>query len=261
MTLAMKSYGQRGPWLVLVHAFPMDSRMWATQTRTLTTHARLLTIDLPGFGESPVRENWSIEGIANEIGKRLPEWGITEPVIFGGLSMGGYVAQAFARVHPEKLRGLILSNTRCEPDSPEARAGRAKAIELVAAGGTKAQVEAMLPNALGVSTHTSRPEVIERFLEIGASQRTNGTLAAIVALRDRPDAEPGLGSILVPTLVIVGDEDKITPTSAAKKLVSCIPTARLAIVPGAGHMTNMEQPNVFDDVVIEFLESMSKDHT
>ncbi|MGL6075594.1 MAG: alpha/beta fold hydrolase [Fimbriiglobus sp.] len=258
LDLFAECQGTAGPVIVLLHAFPLDGSMWSQQVAALLPGHRVIVIDAPGFGRSPVVDNWSIESFADAIAGKLDSLQIQEPVILGGLSMGGYVALAFARRHPERLRALILADTRCEPDSPEARAGRAKSMDIVRTGGTAALVEVMLPNALGVTTQASRPDVVARFREIGTSQKTEATLAALAALRDRPDAEPGLLNIKVPTLVIVGDEDKITPWSAADKLYDKIPPAKLIVIPEAGHLANLEQPSLFNDVIHNFLTSLHK---
>ncbi len=136
--LAVESIGD-GPPVVLLHAFPYDRAMWGLQ-RSLASRCRLLLPDLPGFGDTPACE-WMIDAAADRLAAALDSFGVTDPVAVGGLSLGGYVALAFARRHPQRLRALVLADTRAEPDSPEAKAGRAKTAELAKAGGAVAVFE------------------------------------------------------------------------------------------------------------------------
>jgi 3-oxoadipate enol-lactonase len=258
MNVFAKIRGESGPWIAWLHAFPLDQSMWADQEAALSTSYRVLTIDAPGFGQSPVVDSWAIDSFADSIVSELDSLNIQEPIILGGLSMGGYVALAFARRHPTRLQALILADTRCEPDTPDARLGRVTSMEVVRLGGTAALVEAMLPNALGATILAHKPAVVRRFRDIGSAQKSEATLAALVALRDRPDAEPGLTRINVPTLVMVGEEDKITPPSAAEKLHRNIPGSKLTTIPRAGHLANLEQPESFNSEVLSFLESLKK---
>jgi len=181
---------------------------------------------------------------------------IPTPVAVCGLSMGGYVALAFARRQSSHLKALVLADTRAEPDSPEAREVRDRAVEAVRSHGTAAQVEAMLPKVLGATTLADRPGVVSEFRRTGLSQDREAVAAGLLALRDRPDARPGLAAIDVPTLVIVGDEDATTPPSAAEALAAGIRGAKLVVLPGAGHLSNLETPDAFNAAVLDFLDGL-----
>ena len=169
--------------------------------------------------------------------------------------MGGYVALAFARRHPQRLRALILADTRAEPDSAEA--GRAKTAELAKAGGAAAVFEDAAAKQLSEYTRSHRPEVVAEARRIAARQSADGVVAALAALRDRPDARPGLGAIRVPTLVLVGSDDAITPPAAARVLADGIPGATLVSLPTAGHLSNLETPDAFTAAVRTYLTGVT----
>ena len=176
-----------GTPIVLLHAFPQTREMWTMQVEELAKHHRVITPDLYGFGGSSLPEHgWTVEGMADAIAEFLLGIGITEPIVLGGLSMGGYVALAFARRHPEKLRGLILADTKAEGDSAEAKEGRTKSMALVQEVGVAVLTEQMLPKILGLTTHEERPAVVAEICRVGAEQSVEGVLAALTALRDRP---------------------------------------------------------------------------
>jgi pimeloyl-ACP methyl ester carboxylesterase len=255
MTLAYDLDG-RGMPLVLLHAFPYDRRMWAPQRETFAKHCRVLTPDLPGFGQSPDLPDVSIDRMADDVVGCLDRARITEPAVIGGLSMGGYVALAFARKYPARLKGLILADTRAEPDDDAGRANRDKAIAAVRADGPVAFAEAQLPKQLGPTTQRDRPNVVAFARTIATAQRTDGIVAALAALRDRPDAKLGLNQIRVPTLIIVGEEDAITPPAMAETLRNGITGSKLVRIPMAGHLSNLEQPDAFNAAVRAFLQSI-----
>ena len=181
---------------------------------------------------------------------------IKEPIILGGLSMGGYTALAFARLFPESLRALILCDTRAEADTEEGKAGRDKMIASAQSEGAAPVVEQMLPKLLGETTRKDHADVMESVRTLALKQTPTAIANALRALRDRPDSLDLLPQIKVPTLVVVGEEDTITPLSMAQTLADKIPNAELAIIPRAGHLSNIEQPETFNRVVREFCRSL-----
>ena len=253
---AVLSEGE-GPPVVLLHAFPLDRGMWAGQVAALSGRYRVHAIDAFGFGgcELPAG-GWGVESMADAVAGWVVSQKIPTPLVVCGLSMGGYVALAFARRHADYVRALVLADTRAEPDSDEARAGRDSAIAAVEAHGSVAQVEAMLPKVLGATTRAERPGVVSEFRRTGLSQDKAAVVAGLIALRDRPDARPGLAAINVPTLVIVGDEDTLTPPSAAEALAAGVRGAKLVVLPGAGHLSNLETPDAFNAAVLDFLDGL-----
>ncbi|AMV22904.1 3-oxoadipate enol-lactonase 2 [Gemmata sp. SH-PL17] len=241
-----------GPPLVLVHAFPFDRTMWAPQLAALAASARVLTLDVPGFGESPAAPELTIDGVAKTVSDFLAALNIPKAIV-GGLSMGGYVALAFARNFADKLNGLILADTRAGVDDTNARANRTKSIALVNEKGSAALFESMVPKVLSDSTREVKPEVVERAKSIAARQPASSVAAALAALRDRPDANPGLKAITVPTLILVGEFDAVTPPLSSANLAAQIRGSKLVHIPGAGHLSNIENPDSFNNAVRVFL--------
>jgi pimeloyl-ACP methyl ester carboxylesterase len=251
-TLAHDDRGTGRP-LVLLHAFPLDRTMWRPQLDTLSGRCRVIAPDLPGFGGSPPgREPFTIDSAADAVAGFLTEIGITDRVVLGGLSMGGYVALAFARRHPDRLAGLILADTRSGTDDAAGRANRDTMIALAHEQGAAAVVEKMLPKVLA---EHSRPELVETVRGIGSRQSAAAVAAALAALRDRPDATPSLRRIAVPTLVLVGEKDAVTPPAMAEALARDIAGNTLVRIPGAGHLSNLENPPAFSAAVAEFIRS------
>jgi pimeloyl-ACP methyl ester carboxylesterase len=169
--------------------------------------------------------------------------------------MGGYVALAFARRHPGRLRALILADTRAEPDSPESKAARERTIAFTRTHTTLDVLETMMPRLLGNQTRAQRPDVVNEVRQIARAQSPAAVIAALQAMRDRSDASPALREIAVPTLVVVGALDVVTPPDTASSLAAAIPGARLEVIEGAGHLSNLEQPEPFTEAVRAFLQT------
>jgi 3-oxoadipate enol-lactonase len=257
MSVRYEDVGKGLP-VVLLHAFPFDRAMWEPQLAPIAAAGcRVLAPDLPEFGETtPGSEVFTIERSADVIAELLEEIGIEKAVV-GGLSMGGYIALAFARRHPERLIGLILADTKAAPDDADAKANRDRLIADVKAGGAPTAAEALLPKLFSPTTRDRNPEVIEQAQSLILHQRGAAIIAALYALRDRPDAVPGLVSVGVPTLVLVGEHDAITPRPVAEQLARGIRGAELVSIPNAGHLANLENPEAFNSAVISFLRKLT----
>jgi len=253
--LAFSDTGSGLP-LVLLHAFPLSREMWTPQA-SLAEQVRLITPDLYGFGATALPpDGWTVDSMADRLASWLTELRVAEPIVLGGLSMGGYVALAFARRHPERLRGLILADTKAEADTADARANRDKMIEFVRQNSAADVVEQLLPKLLGDTTRANNPELLVTVRGIGMQQTQDGVAAALAALRDRPDATPGLAAIRVPTLVIVGAEDTLTPPAVSRTLAAGIAGAKLEEIPKAGHLSNLEAPSEFTEMVRRFVANV-----
>jgi pimeloyl-ACP methyl ester carboxylesterase len=251
LSIAYDDAGSGTP-LVLLHAFPLDRGMWKPQVAALREVARVIAIDLPGFGESPAPPEFTIEGAADAVAELLGELKLPGAVVCG-LSMGGYVSLALARRHAGRLAGLILADTRAGIDDSQAKAARDKSISAVREQGPAALFEGMLPKVLSEPTRRERPEVVEFLKAIAGRQRAESVAAALAAMRDRPDANAGLKNVAVPALVLVGEGDTVTPGLSAANLAAQIRGSRLVPVPGAGHLSNVENPAAFNAAVREFL--------
>jgi pimeloyl-ACP methyl ester carboxylesterase len=252
MLPAYEIHGE-GPVAVLfVHAFPLDRRMWTRQIDATKRRARVIAVDLRGFGAASDREApTTIADHADDLAAVLDDTK-TERAVLVGCSMGGYVALAFAKAHPDRLAGLFLSDTKAGADGPEAREARAENIERARREGVPAVFEAMLPKVLPDGAPVARAELAQ----IAAAQPVSGVVAALAAMRDRPDATPVLPTIRVPTRVVVGRRDLATPVAEAELLAREIPGAILSIVEGAGHFPNVERPDAFGAILSEFLDAV-----
>jgi 3-oxoadipate enol-lactonase len=247
----------RGRPLVLLHAFPLSRAMWRPQLGELTQDCRVIAPDLRGFGgTSPFAGPPSLEQMADDVAALLDALGVREPVVLGGLSMGGYVSFAFVRKHAARLRALVLADTRAEADGAEARANRDHLIAFARAHPARDVIEQMLPKLVGETTRTRRPEVVEEVRRIASAQTAEGIIGALEAMRDRPDSTALLPRIAVPTLVLVGSEDALTPPATAQALAGALPGARLATLEWAGHLASLEQPEAFNEAVRSFLQTL-----
>lgn len=256
MNVAYDDVGSGTP-VVLLHAFPLSRLMWQPQRIALKGLCRLITPDLPGFGESPLFDGEpTVEAMADEVASLLDRLEVREKVILGGLSMGGYVAFAFVRKYADRLRGLILCDTRAEPDDETAKANRDKLINFAESNTASAVAEQMLPKLLGPRTLAGSPRVAEMVKQIASVQRPRGIVAALSMLRDRPDSQPTLETIKVPTLIVVGSDDALTPPALSEGMARQIAGSRLAVIDGAGHLSNLERPEAFNEAVRAFVASV-----
>jgi 3-oxoadipate enol-lactonase len=248
-----------GPGLVLLHAFPLDSSMWRHQVGALSDRFRVIAPDVPGFGQSAVSAGLTLDSIADVVAELLDHLGVNERVVVGGVSMGGYASLAFARLYPPRVRALGLADTKAEPDDEDGRANRDKMIQLAEEHGPGALIDQLLPRMLAPDAAQRQPDVVRLVRDTAARQSSEGVVAGLKALRDRTDARPGLAHISFPTLVIVGEQDAITPKEKADELASNIPNARLVVIPAAGHLSNLENPVAFTNAMREFLVALPAD--
>jgi 3-oxoadipate enol-lactonase len=236
--------------LILLHPFPFDRRFWDPLRAQLAPGRPVVCPDMPGFGDAARRPGWSIADAADAIGARIADELPGGRAAVCGLSMGGYVALALARRAPERIAALVLADTRGEADSDEARAGRAAAIAAIEADGLERFVDAQLERLLAVG---SPGEIRCRLRAIAAEQPPESVTDALRALAGRPDRTGELAAIEAPTLVIVGDDDAITPPDAAGALASGIAGATLRVMPGVGHLSAAEAPKEFAEHLERFL--------
>jgi len=241
-----------GTPFVLLHAFPLDSEMWRPQWEALGSRFGIVAIDLPGYGQSPAQPGWSVDSAADGVAEVLAKLALPR-VVVGGLSLGGYVAMAFARRHADRLSGLILADTRSETDDAPGKDNRNRLIALTKEFGPSKVYEGMLPKVLCDETRAKRPAVVENVRAIAARQSADGVIGGLAALRDRPDATPELDRIAVPTLILVGEEDGVTPPAMSESMAKRIRGSKLVRLPAAGHLSNVENPAAFNAALTEFL--------
>ncbi len=242
--------------VVLLHAYPLSSLMWAQQRSALAGKFRLITPDLRGFGGSALGEgDCTMELFADDVHALLAELKLGR-VVLAGLSMGGYVAFAFYRKYPSAVRALILADTRAQADSEEGRQGRLETAALAEREGAAPVVDRLLPKLLGDSTLEGNPEVVAQVREMMLAASPAGMANAMRAMAARTDSVELLARIRCPALVLVGEEDKLSSPSEAEKMAGSIPQARFEIIPAAGHLSNLEQPAQFNAVLEDFLSQL-----
>lgn len=250
-----------GPLLVAIHGFPFDRRMWAHQLEGLPDLRRVIAVDLPGRGASlgVAAAAASIDAYADHVASTIaslgPGPGQPGRADVVGLSMGGYVALALWRRHPEMVRSLVLSGTRAGTDSAQGRVARNTNADLVRSGGTLALAEAMLPKLLSPATGDGvRAQVLNMFEDTPA----HSAVADLVAMRDREDSTPTLAAITVAVLIVRGADDAIMGPDEMAFLSERIRGAATASIPRAGHLAPLENPDAFNTAVRTFLTGVSE---
>jgi 3-oxoadipate enol-lactonase len=242
--------------IVLLHAFPMSADMWRPQLDRLPKGWRLIAPDLRGFGGSNLDgPELGMDDYAGDVVALLDTLSLERAVI-GGLSMGGYVTFAVFRLAPERFSGMILADTRSTADTEDGVRARRTLLESVRARGVGAVADTMPAKLLGETSHRERPALVADVRAQIASNPASGIEAAIYALMTRPDSTADLPRIACPTLVIVGAEDGLTPVSDAEALRDGITGARLAVLPRAGHLSNLEAAEDFSHTIGEWLASL-----
>jgi len=247
--------------LLLIHGYPLDHVMWQPQLDELSGVAQVIAPDLRGFGQSDAPEGvYTMDAHADDLCALLDALHIRRAVVCG-LSMGGYIALAFWRKYASRVLALILVDTRAGADTPEARLARLETVEQVKQRGSAPAIEAMLPRLLAGSTRQSRSDLVEFVGAMMQRQRPIGLMGALLGMAERPDSTAMLPTITVQTLVVFGAEDVITPAETdGPGLVGSIPHARLVVIPKAGHLSNLEQPEAFNRSVRKFLAELVGEH-
>jgi pimeloyl-ACP methyl ester carboxylesterase len=243
---------------VLLHAFPIGANFWEPQMRAIPKGWRLITPDLRGFGGSTELDSLSalsVSDYADDVVDLLGELGIEKAVI-GGASMGGYAALALYQSTPELVEGLVLSNTRAGADSPEARANRRNMLALVDREGPSGVAREMMPKLLGKTTRETNPSVEATVRRLIKQQSPISIRSAIHRMMHRPDSTPLLAQVSVPTLVVTGEEDEMISVEESRRIAGAVKGATLVIIPAAGHLANLEQPDAFNAALTTFLAAL-----
>lgn len=248
-----------GPCVLFAHGFPLDHAMWQPQFEALHGTHRVIVPDLRGFGSSDTTPGVvTMECFADDLAELLDALSIRGPVTFCGLSMGGYIAWQFWRRHPQRVASLVLCDTRAAPDSAEAGQGRLDTAEKVLRQGRIPLVRAMIPKLFSQATRENNPEMIEDVRQMIGRASPEGIAAALRGMAQREDAREYLDQIDRPTLIIVGQEDEISPVEEMTTIAEAIPNAEFAVIPNAGHMAPLENPEATNAVLLKFLECLLK---
>jgi len=235
--------------LLLLHAFPLSSRMWEPQLAFANDGWRIIAPDLTHGNAATT----TMDDFAGDVVDLLDGLHV-EDVVVGGCSMGGYLALALTRLAERYVRGLVLVDTRAQADTPEAIENRKKTLQLVNDKGTPAIVEDMIPKLLGETTKRTRPDVVERVRAMGLANSKESVAGMVRALMTRADSTALLPKIHLPTLIVVGAEDTITPPAMSEQMHGAIAGSELVILPEVGHLSSLEDPVAFNQTVSKFLE-------
>jgi len=194
--------------------------------------------------------------MAQDVAKLMDQLGIDRAVI-GGLSMGGYVALAFVKQFPSRVKALVLADTRPQADTEEGKQTRVQQAEKALAEGVAGIADAMLPKLLTPETVSKRPEVVKRVRDMMLKTKPQGAASALLGMAEREDQSEFISTIDVPTMIVVGREDAITPLADSEMMHAKIQNSRLVVLDNAGHVSNLEQTEQFNDALMTFLERVA----
>jgi len=246
----------RGTPVVLLHAFPQSRAMWAPQVNALSKTHRVIAPDFRGFGDSDAPEGaYTLDRFADDVAELLDHLAIPRAVLVG-LSMGGYTLFAFYRKHTARVNGLVLADTRAQADTVEGRAGRFAMAQTAKSKGAGAIADLMLPKLLSPVAQQTKPDLVRQVRSAIERTTVSGIVGALMAMAERPDSVPLLAQIACPVLVLTGELDGPTPPADGNFMAERIPGARLEIIPQAGHLSNLEQPEAFNAAVRTFLDAI-----
>lgn len=245
-----------GDPIVLAHAFPFTHEMWAPQVGMLNERWRVITFDVRGLGRSdPGQGEFKLDDYVDDALRIMDELGI-ERAIVGGLSMGGYVSMRLCERAPERVRAMMLFSTRSEADDAQALEMRQRWIEIVRHRGVRPFAEDFIKKLFSPQTYVQAPQIIDHQLAIIEGHQPIGVIGTIRALATRPNLTPGLANVSVPTLILYGEEDALTPLAIGREIQAKIAGSEFHVIPAAAHMCNLENPEIFNEKMYEFLTGL-----
>jgi pimeloyl-ACP methyl ester carboxylesterase len=246
-----------GQPVVLLHGYPFNRSMWTEQVSALSNRYRVITPDLRGLGESDATPGAAtMNRMAQDTAALLDRLEISRAVV-GGLSMGGYVALAFYKQFPSRVRALVLADTRPQADTEDGKQTRFQQADKALADGMAGIADSMLPKLLTPETVSKHPEIVKRVRDMMLKTKPEGAASALLGMAEREDQTPLLSRITCPTLILVGREDPITPVQDSEKMHREIAGSRLVVIENASHVSNLERTEQFNDELVRFLNSLS----
>ena len=255
LNFAVFDHGAGSP-VLFVHGFPVNHAMWSTQ-QSVCNGFRMIAPDLRGFGGSDATPGaTTMEQFASDLHGCLDALGVNEPIIYVGLSMGGYIAWPFMAQRPKRVRALVLANTRVVADTPDGAKTRRETAKRVSREGVGV-VEPMLDKLFGATTKANNPTLIEQGRAMIREAKPLGVAGALLGMADRPDVSDRLSKLQAPTLVIAGAEDAVFPPSEMEGFARAIPKAEFVLVERAGHMSPMENPAAFNEAMHRLLDRVT----
>ncbi len=258
MKLAYDEYGKGARTVVLLHGFPLGRAMWASVAAQIADCARVIVPDLRGHGDSPAPAGgYDMLDHAWDVAELVDQCGVIDPFVLGGLSMGGYVALAFAERLRERLSGIILCDTKATADTPEAAQGREDlARKIEAAGSTEAVIASFLPKLLAAQAYEDNPALVSGVRGLMERQPVAGVAGCLRGMAARADRTAVLKTFDRPCLLLFGSEDRITPPEEGRKMASVLPDAGLIVIDGAGHLPPLERPDETAAAIRDFVTAL-----
>jgi 3-oxoadipate enol-lactonase len=257
VTLAYSDKGTGLP-IVFLHAFPLNRTMWTAQEEVLSSWYRVITVDLRGHGESDAPLwHYTLDQAADDVRALLDHLSVPQAA-FVGLSMGGYILFAFYRKYADRVKGLVLADTRAQADTPEGKDGRFQMAQIAYNQGPAAIADLMIPKLLNPAFIQTKPALVRQVRSMIEGNQISGIAGDLMAMAERPDSVPLLRQIACPTQIIVGELDLATPPRDSKLMADQIPGARLTTIPGAAHLSNLEEPEKFSHIVGDFVSTRVK---
>ncbi|HEX8398152.1 MAG TPA: alpha/beta fold hydrolase [Pyrinomonadaceae bacterium] len=245
-----------GASVVLLHGHPLNRSMWSAQFEALQANYRVVCPDLRGYGETAeVSDVSTMSEMAQDVAALL-DYLKLETIILGGLSMGGYAALEFYNLFPTRVSALVLADTKAASDTEEARQKRFETAEKIEKEGIEPLADEMLPKMLAPATRSTKPEIVERVRQMMLATKPSGAAAALRGMAARSDHTKLLAKISVPTLVIVGETDELTPPAEAEKMNRAIKDSLLVKISNAGHLSPLENPAEFNPALLNFLSAI-----
>ena len=242
--------------VILLHGYPFNRTLWDSQVAALRDNFRVITPDLRGFGETETSEDATMGRMAQDIAQLMDTLHVPSAIL-GGLSMGGYVVLSFYKQFPDRVQALVLADTRPQADTEEGKQTRIKQREQILREGMAATADSMLPKLLTPKTVSKRPEVVKRIRDMILGTKPVGAAAALMGMASRENQTELMPKIAVPTLIVVGREDPITPVQDSEFMHERISGSELVILENASHVSNQEQPELFNASLISFLGKLN----
>jgi 3-oxoadipate enol-lactonase len=243
--------------IVLVHAFPLSHEMWQPQIDPLASKYRVISYDIRGHGKSGIGDGqYMLEFFVDDLIGLLDFLQLDKAVLCG-LSMGGYIVLRAAERNPERIYAMILADTQSKSDSNEAKIKRTAAIKLLKTKGVQAYADSFAKGAFAPENYSGKTDAVDKIKQIIQSNTPLGIGGAILALAGRTDTTSFLSKVKIPTLIIVGESDALTPVSLSEEMRAQIPDSEMHVIGHAGHLSNLENPDEFNKHLLNFLDKIA----
>ncbi len=244
-----------GPALLFVHGFPLDHTLWRSQWPHFSARYRCIVPDLPGFGDSELQEGTlTMSQLADDLCQLLEQLGVQQPIVYCGLSMGGYIGWQMWQRHAEWLAGLVQCDTRAVADTPEMARARQLMAQSILLDGAESLAESMVPKLFSPLTSQRQPDLVAATHDTMAKADPRAIAAVLRGMSEREDSSNSLASIDIPTLLICGEDDAISPPAEMQGLADALPQGALVRIADAGHLAPLEQPVAVNSAIESFLD-------